>query len=269
MERKVIEFQPESYYLLKSLVEIGNAPLDEMAANYSQTWANSGINVSSLEARRKISSFNPKGSYILLEPNTHELLGQIHVVPVFAASLKEFIRQFRTYKKVEEAACSEAQINPNFIICFSLNCKPGYYIKNGQEAVPLPKFILKHLPIPDSAYKIGFSFINMEGPEEAGADSMLSRYKELVALDNTRSGGPAMMHEAFGGIVVAFLPNARPEHKAAGGGITLVVYPRNDRQIELFARIKVKRREGGPIPFERFDNTIILKDVQLLTPLRR
>lgn len=263
-ERQIVELRPEGGPLLKTLAEVKNAPFPELAINYTRTWANSGIDIGASEALRKISLFNPNYIYIFSEPATGELLGQIHTVPVFTGSLENFIRQYRTYKAVERKATDmTSHPHPNFIICFSLNCKPGYFIKSDEKIVPLPKFILENLPAPESAYKIGFSFINMLRPTDSDADSLMKRYRELIRLENTRLGGPAMMHEAFGGIVVAFLPNARPEHKLAAGGITLVVYPRGAEEAKIFKEIKEERRRTKELPFRRYPDTIILNDVSL------
>ena len=265
IEREIVEFGMDTGPLIKSLVEIKIAPYWQMAENYSKTWSNSGINIAQHEAERKILNFNPNGIFILLEPKTGELLGQIYTVPIKAESLPDFIHQFPTYRKVEEAAKKEFVANPNFVICFSLNCKPGYYVRKGGEVSALPKFILQNLPVPESAYKIGFSFITMKGPSKASAHSMLSRYRELVKLEDTRSGGPAMMHEAFGGIIVAFLPGARPEHKLAGGGVTLVVYPRNPEEAGYFGKVK-ENRLTSELPGEAYGNHLILKDLDLKLP---
>ena len=245
---------------LGNIENAGQNLFDQMAENFSDTWANSELIIGTDAARKLIGSFNPKYSYVLLEPPTNFLLAQIHTIPAYAESITDFIDQFRTYDTALKAAQGEPPPNANFLICFSLNCKPG--IKIGEEGIPLPRFVLKNLPNPHSLYKIGFSFMTAVDPKQTDAYSMMKRYLELLKKEDTRSGGPAMMHEAFGGVVVAFLPHARPEHTSAAGGITLVVYPKNDAEYRIFEKVKEERRKWG-LPAIGHNGAVILTDVHL------
>jgi hypothetical protein len=70
------------------------------------------------------------------------------------------------------------------------------------------------------------------------------------------------MHHSFGAILFGALENSRPEHKAAGGGNMLVLYPKNKHEAELFEDIKRKRSEDpSKINFVADGNAILFEDM--------
>ncbi|KKU09374.1 MAG: hypothetical protein UX13_C0042G0010, partial [Candidatus Woesebacteria bacterium GW2011_GWB1_45_5] len=180
-EKKIVEFRPERAPLLRDLNNIDALTLRRLAENYSRTWANSGVYIEVDEAEKKIALFNPNHSYMILEPGTGIVIAQIHTIPAYADSIIDFVSRFSSHRAVVKAAGSEPPDNANFIVCFSLNCKPGYYIQTGTELTPLPRFVVENFPNPNSAYKIGYSFITADDTPKYNDEAMLKRYLKLLS----------------------------------------------------------------------------------------
>ncbi len=236
--------------------------LEEMAVNYSDSWRVSGLDIPVSQARREILSFNPDYTYLFREPENGEVSGQIHTLPAHIKSMEDFVDQFPSEAEVKKAAGQAPPHDINSVLCFSLNCKLGRYVDNGDGHIPLPLYVLKNVPTPPRAYKFGYSFMTMENPRQRDAVSMLKRYQNLIESGNTRGGGPAMMHEAFGAIVAAFIEEGRPGHTLAAEGVTVVVYPRGRRESKYFEEVK-RGRIAGNIPVEKHKDSLILKDLDL------
>lgn len=226
--------------------DMPKVPLNLMAENYRLTWAKAGIYLSFDEALNKVSAFNPKNIFLLMNTGSTELYAQLYTSPLFVKSIQDFITRFPTYKSIEESARKDGPEGPNIIVCFSLNCLDGFRtIDDTGREISLARAMLT-ISQTAGARKVAYSFIPNLIPG---------------ALP-TSAQGPVAMHEALGGLRVADLVSSRPEHVGANGHNVIVVYPLNANEKLRFDQIKLSRQESpSAVKLKVLDNAIFFEDV--------
>jgi len=221
-------------YRLSVLRELGQ----QVIRNYHETWTrHAGIEMTFDEAERKVRSFHPQNTFLLTDKGKTRVVAQIHTLTVHASSLEELIERYPSYASVENDAKNPPAPDANILICFSINCQDGTKIKLPDRIQSPERTIIRMLP-PMS--KIAYSYMNIPYANVSSTD-MLNKYLSVIRNHDTRSGGPVFMHEAFGGIAMAFLEHSRPQHIRAGEGNVLVVYPNDESQVQLFNQAKTQR----------------------------
>jgi|GEM_PF-4460406 len=207
--------------------------------NYLETWKRAGIEMDPIQALRKIENFNPEVVFLLTNPDKTEVYAQIYTAFARVNSVREIGQKFPTYESIEKAAQKMIPSGPNLLICFSLNCPEGFRVLDRGVEMSLARAILTKLPTPKGVRKLAYSFMPNVSPET----SLFEHY--VKNLENTKTLGPTGMHEALGGIAIGMIEASRLEHRSAGGGNVLVLYPINATEEKLFAKLKVARR-GSP-----------------------
>lgn len=241
-----------------TMVKVGERQtrlLPQLATIYYQTWQAEGLCGSLTEAAEKMAAFDPENAYIIIDEAKEIVYALIQTLPIHLPSLAYLPHVFPTYRSVEEACLAHSKaINPNFLICFSINVLPGYRIGLTQEKTQsLSRFLLKNLPVPSGANRVAYSRFNaIEGDP-------LEFY--LKHLNDTRAWGAVGIHE-IEGVTAFIIKNARPEDIRGGGCNIPVVYPKTPEEAAQFTRIKAMRRLRRPLTRHQ-GNIITFTDAML------
>ncbi len=226
--------------------------LHQTAIKYQHTWTGAGICMSDDEAQREVASFHPASIFLLTDGR--EIFAQVHTAAIRVPSLIDLVRQFPTHASVRHQATEPPYPNPNFIVCFSLNCPPGYRVMHNGRETSLARALITGVPMPPGARRLAYSFVYVP-PGQA----LMQHYIRHM-YDGTLAG-PVLMHEqGFGGISVAVINGSRPEHTLGGGGNVLVLHPRDEEEAHVFALMKQARRDATSIETVPVGNAVVFAD---------
>lgn len=250
--------------MLHQLSKIEGNFIENLIYNYYSTWEKSGIHLSRTETEQKIQRFHPDNTYVLQGSNSDRIVAQIHTVSIQVSSLNNLVDMFPTYASVERAAQKPPDEKANTMICFSLNCLPGYRIQLDHHTQSTAQTIIKMLP--KTLRKFAYSYMNV--PDEFATSRQLAQHYHQYLREGTQhTGGPVFMHEYFGGLTVAFLEQSRIEHLRAAGGNILVVYPTSPDEAEKFKKAKDSRSYTNPIeqtPFlTYYRDAVLYRDISI------
>lgn len=229
--------------------------LPQLTQIYFETWAAEGLCASYEEAAVKMAAFNPADTYVVIS-EAGEVYALVQTLPVHLPSLAYLPHRFPTYTSVEVASrAAERDAHPNFVICFSINARPGFKIKAAEDKnISLARFLLTNLPTPPDCHKVAYSrFCNYAG------GSLLDFY--LSNLGSPKKLGAAGMHENLGGITAAIIENSRPEDSRGGGANVIVTYPNTPEEAILFSQIKANRADHPPTVIKYADGHVYFADV--------
>lgn len=232
-----------------------HALLSELAEIYFETWYEEGLCDTYEEAFSKMEAFDPENTFAVVDEDEF-VYALVQTLPV-NLPLARIPHDFPTYASVEAASASrQTTVDPNFLICFSINVLPGFRVKSPSGSISLARFLLSNLPVPEGANRVAYSRFNQVEP----GITIFAHYQKNLYNPNRR--GPAWMHEGLGGLIAATIEQARPEDFLGGGGNAIVVYPKNDEQRDAFETARAERLLHFP-PTCAQGNIVTFDDVVL------